>query len=43
MRKKHLELYRAALKIAGAGKVHDWKGIREMLVDDGYPRAPELF
>jgi hypothetical protein len=42
MRKKHLEVYRAALKIAGSGKAHDWKGIQQKLVDDGYPRAPEF-
>jgi hypothetical protein len=42
MRKKHLEVYRAALKIAGSGKARDWKGIQEKLVDGGYPRAPEF-
>ena len=42
MRKKHLEVYRAALKIAGSGKVQDWKGIQETLVDGGYPRAAEF-
>lgn len=42
MRKKHLEVYRAALKIAGSGKARDWKGIQEELVNGGYPRAPEF-
>lgn len=42
MRKKHLEVFRAALKIAGSGNVHDWKGVQEKLVHDGYPRAPEF-
>jgi hypothetical protein len=42
VRKKHLEVYRAALKLAGSGKMHDWKGIQQKLVDDGYSRAPEF-
>lgn len=42
MRKKHLEVYRAALRFAGSGKVRDWKGVQEKLVHDGYPRAPEF-
>jgi hypothetical protein len=42
MRKKHLEVYRAALKIAGSGKAQDWKGIQERLVDNGFHRAPEF-
>jgi hypothetical protein len=42
MRKKHLEVYRAALKIAGSGKAHNWKGVQDKLVDGGYPRAPEF-
>lgn len=42
MRKKHLEVYKAALKIAGSGNARDWKGIQDKLVDGGYPRAPEF-
>jgi hypothetical protein len=42
MRKKNLEVYQLALKMAGSGKFKDWKGIRDGLVDKGYKRAPDL-
>jgi hypothetical protein len=43
MRKKRkLEIYQAAVKLARSGKVRDWKGIEEKLVEAGYRRAPEL-
>jgi hypothetical protein len=42
MRKKNLEVYQLALKMAGSGKFKGWKGIRDGLVNKGYKRAPDL-
>jgi hypothetical protein len=42
MRKKNLEVYRAAVRLAGSGKERDWKSIQAKLVESGYHRAPEL-
>jgi adenylylsulfate kinase-like enzyme len=42
MRKKSLEVYQLALKMAGSGKFKNWKGVRDELVEKGYPRAPDL-
>ena len=42
MRKKSLEVYQLALRMAGTGKFKNWKGIRDELVDKGYQRAPDL-
>ena len=42
MRKKSLEVYQLALRMAGTGKFKNWKGIRDELVDKGYRRAPDL-
>jgi len=42
MRKKTLEVYQLALKMAGSGKFKGWKGIRDGLLDKGYKRAPDL-
>ena len=42
MRKKNLEVYQLALRMAGSGKFKNWKGIRDGLVEKGYKRAPNL-
>ena len=42
MRKKNLEVYQLALRMAGSGKFKGWKGIRDGLVAKGYSRAPDL-
>jgi len=42
MRKKSLEVYQLALRMAGSGKFKNWKGIRDGLVERGYRSAPEL-
>ena len=42
MRKKNLEVYQLALRMAGSGKFKNWKGIRDVLVEKGYQRAPDL-
>lgn len=42
MRKKNVEVYELALKMAGSGEFKSWKGIRDGLVEKGYRRAPEL-
>jgi hypothetical protein len=42
MRKKSLEVYQLALRMAGSGKFKGWKGIRNGLVEMGYKRAPDL-
>jgi adenylylsulfate kinase-like enzyme len=42
MRKKNVEVYELALKMAGSGKFKSWKGIRDDLVEKGYRRAPDL-
>jgi hypothetical protein len=42
MRKKSLEVYQLALRMAGSGKFKNWKSIRDGLVERGYRRAPEL-
>jgi hypothetical protein len=42
MRSKNLEIYEAAVRLAGSGQEHDWKGIQEKLVESGYRGAPEL-
>jgi len=41
-KKKRLEVYQAAVKLARSGKERDWKGIQTKLVEAGYRRAPEL-
>jgi hypothetical protein len=41
-KKKRLEVYQAAVKLARSGKQPDWKSIQEKLVEAGYRRAPEL-
>jgi hypothetical protein len=41
-KKKRLEVYQAAVKLARSGKERDWKSIQENLVEAGYRRAPEL-
>ena len=41
-KKKKLEVYEAAVKLARSGKERDWKDIQEKLVEKGYRRAPEL-
>ncbi len=42
MRKKNLEVYEAAVRLAGSGKMPDWQSIQEKLVEKGYRRAPDL-
>ena len=42
MRKKNLEVYQLALRMAGSGKFKNWKGIRDSLLEKGYKRAPDL-
>jgi hypothetical protein len=42
MRRKNLEVCQAAEKLAGSGKMRDWKSIQEKLVEKGYHRAPDL-
>lgn len=42
MRRKNLEVYQAAVKLAGSGQERDWKSIQAKLVESGYRRAPEL-
>jgi hypothetical protein len=42
MRRKNLEVYQAAVRLAGSGKERDWKSIQEKLVESGYRRAPDL-
>lgn len=41
-KKKSLEVYQLALRMAGSGKFKNWKGIRDELVGKGYRRAPDL-
>ena len=41
-KKKKLEVYEAAVKLARSGKERDWKSIQEKLVEAGYPLAPDL-
>ena len=42
MRRKNLEVYQPAVRLAGSGKERDWKSIQEKLVESGYRRAPDL-
>ena len=42
MRRRNLEIYQAAVKLAGSGKERDWKSIEAKLVESGYRRAPKL-
>lgn len=43
MRKKRkLEVYQAAVKLARSGKERDWKSIQEKLVEAGYRRVPDI-
>ncbi len=42
MRKKSLEVYQLALKMAGSGKVRNWEAIQHKLVEQGYRKAPQL-
>jgi hypothetical protein len=39
-KKKRLEVYQAAVKLARSGKERDWKSIQDKLVEAGYRRAP---
>ena len=41
-KKKRLEVYQAAVKLARSGKERDWKSIQNKLVEAGYHRAPDL-
>ena len=41
-KKKRLEVYQAAVKLARSGKERDWKSIQEKLVEAGCRRAPDL-
>lgn len=42
MRKKSLEVYQLALKMAGSGKVRNWEAIQTKLVEQGHRKAPQL-
>jgi hypothetical protein len=42
MRKRNLEVYQLAVRMAGSGKFESWKGIRDGLIEKGYKRAPDL-
>ena len=42
MRRKNLEVFQAAVRLASSGKERDWKSIEERLVEKGYRRAPDL-
>lgn len=42
MRKKNLEVYQLALKMAGSGKARNWEAIQTKLVEQGYHKAPQL-
>jgi hypothetical protein len=42
MRKRNLEVYRAAVTLAGSGTVSGWKNIEDALLKQGYRRAPQL-
>ena len=42
MKKKNLEVFHEAVKIADSGKAHNWKDVESTLVADGYKKAPEL-
>lgn len=42
MRKKNLEIFEHAVKLAGSGKYENWKDIQKELVQKGYRKAPDL-
>lgn len=42
MRKKKLEFYQAALKLAGSGSMSGWKNIQDELLKKGFRKAPDL-
>jgi hypothetical protein len=42
MRKKNLEVYQLALRMAGSGEFKNWKSVRDGLVKKGYRQAPDL-
>ncbi|NVN85233.1 MAG: hypothetical protein HXX15_04000 [Rhodopseudomonas sp.] len=42
MRKKNLEIFEHAVKLAGSGKYENWKDIQKELVRKGYGKAPDL-
>lgn len=42
MRKKNLEVFQEAVKIADSGKAKDWKDVEHELIARGYRKAPEL-
>jgi hypothetical protein len=39
---KRQEIFEEAVKLAQSGKMKDWKGVQDRLVEKGYKRAPEL-
>ena len=42
MRKRNLEVYEAAVRLAASGKMRGWESIQERLVEKGYRRVPDL-
>jgi hypothetical protein len=42
MRKRNLEIYKAAVKLAASGKMRGWENIEEKLVEKGYRHVPDL-
>jgi len=42
MRKRNLEIFENAVKLAGSGKYESWKDIQKELVQQGYRKAPDL-
>lgn len=42
MRKKNLEVFKAAVDLANSGKFKNWKAVEAELVENGFKRAPDL-
>lgn len=42
MKPKKREVYEMAVKLAQSGKMQNWQGIQEHLLEKGYKRAPDL-
>lgn len=42
VKKKNLEIFKAAVDLASSGKFKNWKAVEEALVDKGVKRAPDL-
>lgn len=42
MRKKDVEVFHQAVKIADSGKAKNWKDVEQALVVRGYRKAPDL-